>query len=108
MVKLNDRIFWSLNKKPTGPTNTYFSIVGPWIVVGVILMFGILTITVYLSNIQSMSIQPLFIGLVIIGLSVGLGILNSIGDSKKGYIKSIHNNYLAQRKEIAERLNKKV
>jgi len=91
-MKLEDKMFLWANKKPQGKLGIYFATVVPWLMIGCLftMLFAELGAKLWGSAVVTGA------------LMVGFGLFVCIWDSKKGYVKALHENYLARRKELME------
>jgi len=100
MPNLYLKIWWFCNRKPNRPLMTYFSVVMSWFVLGMVFMGGFTLVCLRIT-------YP-WVGLLLMALTIICGVSGLIIDYKEKYVDAVHNNYSRRRKEIAERLGKKI
>jgi len=91
-----DRFWWWCNRKPSGPNTSYWALIFPGFMCGVLFSMGLLTLTS----------TTWWVGLLII-LATLLLLFNSYHiDRKHGYVEYCYKAYLAYRTKIGKKLGK--
>jgi hypothetical protein len=104
-MKLTDKIWLLINRKPPSKTTSYWAMAISWCFVGGLSLIILLLVTALLNE-TKFYLTPTILTFILLLLTFGLGWGTYQADKKSGFIDTIHKhataNYEQKRKELTK------